>query len=1597
MAIESKNLLVWVKAMSRGQALPLDASEVWESYAEAESYAKGINDTTVAYIGQTLKVKNGSSVDVYVISDASGTLLKIADEEALGAAIGEVSDKIPEVVDNLTTNDSTKALSAAQGKALDDAIKLITTDLGNLGAGDMLKVVYDKNDNGAVDNADNAYKLEGHEASYFATAAALAEKAEADHDHTISANAADDDVIILTGSSGTNAVSYTASHAKPESLTSGTYKSVTVNEYGHVTSGSNPETLADFGITDAYTKTEIDAKVDEITESIPTVNYPVTSVNEKTGAVVLTAQDVGALPDTTVIPSIAGLASTESVSKLITEHNVAEAAHEDIRSLISELTTKLTNFLDVDEETTDQLSEVLTLINNNKGTLDSITTNKINVSDIVDNLTTASTTKVLSANQGVAIKALIEALQAADAQLSAAIADVSSKIPTVNYPVTSVNNKTGAVNLTAEDVGALPADTKIPSIEGLATESFVTKKITEAQLAGEEVDLSGYATKDELPTAVSQLTNDAGFISEIPAEYVTENELEAKGYLTEHQSLAGLATEQYVTSQIAAGLTDYAKLTDLPDVSEFIKEIPAEYVTETELTNKGYLTEHQDLSNYVTSDSLAEQLATKVDTTRKINNKALSADITLTAADVGALPSDTQIPSIEGLATEGYVDAKVAGIDLSEYAKTSDIPDTSAFITLADIPDEYVTETELSNKGYLTEHQDLSDYAKSADIAAQLEAKVDATRKINDKVLSSDIELTAADVHALPDTTMIPSIDGLASEDFVKSEIASIGIADYAKSADVVEQLANLKTELSENIVSESNEWKVTDEAGNIIFEVDKDGANTTALTLDGKPVATEDFVATAIKDIEIPSIDGLASEDFVKSEIARAQLEGEEVDLSGYATKDDIKNFITVVPDEYITENELDAKGYLTAHQDISHLVANDKLAEELAKKVDNTRTINGKALSADITLTAHDVSALPADTNIPSIEGLASAEYVNAQIAAVTEKIPTVSYPVTSVNEKVGAVVLTAEDVHALPDTTVIPSIEGLVKDEDFIGHTHTISANGSGDDAITLVGTSGANEVSYRATHTKPNTLTAGTYKSVTVNEYGHITAGTNPTKVADFGITDVYTKSDVYTKAEVDAELADKAAKEHAHTVTDITGLTATVDELNFVDGVTYNIQLQLDGKANKATTLEGYGITDAASKAYVEELIEGMTTEGTADAALVQAALSAHTNDKANPHGVTLAQLGVTATDVELNCLGGITSNVQNQLNKKANATHEHEQYLTANDIKNKTDKDYVDAALAAKADSEHEHAQYLVESDVNRSLEALKTELSENIVSESNAWTVVDDNGNIIAKVDESGLETTEVNAKSVKVNGVDVVTSFNAKLSEHDNDEDAHSSLFDNLQQEISKINRAIADLQYEPIAFTSFTNNKNTVELGTEIASVDLAWAYNKQPKTLTISGITVNGAIVNDYAVSTETTSYKDTLSLKPTAVTTKKYTIKATDDREASASKETSITFVNGVYYGVIAENTTINSAAVLKMTKKLQNSRNMTVTITPSASEYIAFALPTRLGTPTFKMGGFETTCNCIEIQFTNASGYTEAYNVYTTTNTGLGKTEVVVT
>ena len=96
----------------------------------------------------------------------------------------------------------------------------------------------------------------------------------------------------------------------------------------------------------------------------------------------------------------------------VDNHNTNAEAHNDIRGLITGLTNRLDALADSDDTTLDQLSEIVAYIKNNKTLIDGITTSKINVTDIIDNLTTNVSNKPLSAAQGVALKALIDAIPA---------------------------------------------------------------------------------------------------------------------------------------------------------------------------------------------------------------------------------------------------------------------------------------------------------------------------------------------------------------------------------------------------------------------------------------------------------------------------------------------------------------------------------------------------------------------------------------------------------------------------------------------------------------------------------------------------------------------------------------------------------------------------------------------------------------------------------------------------------------------------------------------------------------------------------------------------------------------------------------------------------------------------------------------------------------------------------------------------------------------------------------------------------------------------------------------------------------------------------
>ena len=145
----------------------------------------------------------------------------------------------------------------------------------------------------------------------------------------------------------------------------------------------------------------------------------------------------------------------------------------------------------------------------------------------------------------------------------------------------------------------------------------------------------------KIPTKVSELTNDSGYLTSVPNEYITETELNSKGYLTQHQDLSSYALKTSIPTKVSALTNDSGYLTSIP--SEYVTEaelnskgyltgVPSEYVTDTELNNKGYLTSIP--SEYVTETELNE--ATKGVTTDKAGLMSAEDKVKLDGIDEGA-------------------------------------------------------------------------------------------------------------------------------------------------------------------------------------------------------------------------------------------------------------------------------------------------------------------------------------------------------------------------------------------------------------------------------------------------------------------------------------------------------------------------------------------------------------------------------------------------------------------------------------------------------------------------------------------------------------------------------------------------------------------------------------------------------------------------------------------------------------------------------------------------------------------------------------------------------------------------------------------------
>lgn len=102
-------------------------------------------------------------------------------------------------------------------------------------------------------------------------------------------------------------------------------------------------------------------------------------------------------------------------------------------------------------------------------------------------------------------------------------------------------------------------------------------------------------------TKVSELENDIGYLTEISSEYVTDKELEQKGFITKDEipdvpvNTSDLSNDSGFITKDVNNLDNYYQKRDT-----YSKE---------EIDNKGYLTEHQDLSGYAKTENIPTKVS----------------------------------------------------------------------------------------------------------------------------------------------------------------------------------------------------------------------------------------------------------------------------------------------------------------------------------------------------------------------------------------------------------------------------------------------------------------------------------------------------------------------------------------------------------------------------------------------------------------------------------------------------------------------------------------------------------------------------------------------------------------------------------------------------------------------------------------------------------------------------------------------------------------------------------------------------------------------------------------------------------------------------
>lgn len=233
---------------------------------------------------------------------------------------------------------------------------------------------------------------------------------------------------------------------------------------------------------------------------------------------------------------------------------------------------------------------------------------------------------------------------------------------------------------------------RIDEIEKNGISEEVITEAVENYLEKNPVDLEGYATEDYVDEAIKSHVPDIDFTGLATEEYVDkaiegieipepekvdltgyakEQWVKDQGYLTEHQDLSNYAKRTDIPTKVSQLSNDKGYLTKHQDISHLatigqIQTVEGKIPTKTsQLTNdSGYLTQHQDISGKADIGHTHPSYALKTE----IPDISGKADKDHTHSQYL-----TEHQSLDGYATEKYVDDAIAGIDIPEGGGDTDL------------------------------------------------------------------------------------------------------------------------------------------------------------------------------------------------------------------------------------------------------------------------------------------------------------------------------------------------------------------------------------------------------------------------------------------------------------------------------------------------------------------------------------------------------------------------------------------------------------------------------------------------------------------------------------------------------------------------------------------------------------------------------------------------------------------------------------------------------------------------------------------------------------------------------------------------------------